>query len=449
MRAALGWIVLWGVLIVAALPLGFYTDDFDLAFLAREASWGQLLSFQTGPFPLYLIEWKLAGLLYPDAPYVLVRIINVTLHVLHCAMLWALLPRLLGRAVPALFVISLVLYRMAAEPLTWAAASAEPIVACANVGALWLWMKREERPTRNVWLAFACFVIAALTKASAFGLPALLVIYDRIERGRWVPGSVQARAALAAMGGLAAAVFAWGIFHPGVWASGGVAFPSPVQGASTWGTALAYQFTLVSPLHVLPAGLVSLLSLGIALVLCRHGGGVPAFGVVWILLHLAPPVFARGLLQIRYGYPAMLGTFIVLAWIWEKLAERPRWLARGAAGLLVIWGIGNLALSARQYYWAAECAPISRRVRQLVVDARGSIEEVGALAVVNYSDLIRESDLLKYDFGRALPVWHVGACTEQPGLPCLVYEAPLGDGSGCVGRDARAHVTLGLPEPRR
>jgi len=184
--------LIWPLLFLAAilpflgsLTVGFVSDDFGLAWAARQArsplaamSSQALLAFYR---PLTLLLWWLGDRLWHGAPYGY-HALALLLHGLNSLLVYALGFRLLGSRYGSLAAALLfAVHPLHVEPVTWPAASSD--VLCVTSGLLSLLLLEcylgaaSGRLSRYLLPgALAAFMLALLTKEAALPLPGVVIL---------------------------------------------------------------------------------------------------------------------------------------------------------------------------------------------------------------------------------------------------------------------------------
>ncbi len=184
--------LLWPVVFLAAvipflptLTAGFVSDDFGLAWDAREArgpleamSSRALLAFHR---PLTMLLWWVGDRLWQGAPLGY-HAVGVSLHGLNSLFVYALGLRLIGRTQAALTAALLfAVHPLHVEAVAWPAANSD--LLCTTFGLLSLLLLEAHLSSisgrRSPYLiggALAAFILALFSKEAALALPGVVVL---------------------------------------------------------------------------------------------------------------------------------------------------------------------------------------------------------------------------------------------------------------------------------
>jgi hypothetical protein len=190
----LGWppAVVWGAIVLAAiiahlhsLTIGFVSDDFGLAWIARDARSAAEAMRSTGLIsfyrPLVMLGWWVADRVWGGAP-VGHHVAAVLVHTANSLLVYAIGRRLIGSSYGALLgALLFAVHPLHVEPVCWPAAGAD--LLCAGFSLLSLlavqtYQTAAPGRARPVLLggALAAFLLALLSKEVALALPGVIVL---------------------------------------------------------------------------------------------------------------------------------------------------------------------------------------------------------------------------------------------------------------------------------
>jgi tetratricopeptide (TPR) repeat protein len=317
--------------------------------------------------------------------------VNLALHALNSALVFALLARATGRRAPALAVALLfAVHPLHVESVAWVAERKDLLSSALALAALAAYLRHARRPAARSFVpVLALYVAALLAKPMVVTFPVLLLVLDAWPLGRLRrPGDPRAaaawRACLAEKAVLLAPALAAGALtlaaQRGAGAVGTLAeFPAGVRGATAavvvarqlgalaWPSGLAVYYPhpgRVPDGALAAAALVAALT-GLAVALARSRPYLAA-GWAWFVVGLLP---VSGLFQTgwqlgadRYAYLPLLGIGVAVAWGFDD-RRTPRPL-RLAAAALAVPALLALALVTRSLlpFWHDDLALFGRAV---------------------------------------------------------------------------------------
>lgn len=293
---------------------------------------------------------------------------SVVLHLANVVLVFVVLVRLTGKAVPSFLVAALFgLHPLRVESVAWVSERKDVLCAFFALLATWAYARYAERPGAGRMATVAlCLGLGLLAKPMAVTLPFVFLLLDwwplrRVRRGASPQASpLRTAGRLVAekwpLLALSAAVVAATLVTAGGGAAiGGVdAFPlgTRVQNAVTsyvgylartaWPHDLAvfYPYPRAFPAWKVATALVVLTTATAGVVLARRRRPYLVVGWLWFVGTLVPVV---GFVQTgsqamadRYTYLPHVGLFVAVAWTVREFAARSPVHARLTAGLAVL-----------------------------------------------------------------------------------------------------------------
>ncbi len=421
------------LLVVAAglaltAPLGILGDEYVQAVAARNASWFQVLTGQSGPLTFHMILWKACVVLLPSEPSTLMRFIGICIH---GANLW-LLGKVIGRhfrpPVALCILLFVAVHRSGNEALMWGAATVETQVLFFTLLALWCWQRRLAAP-RGAWIALLPALAAVLAKPTGVMVPPILFLHWLLLEEKSGKNRSGALVPLAAMSMLSAAVFLHSYYNPGF-------YQSHVNRID-----VAYELRWYFDYFIQTVGGLFFSLYPVPLDICFLLGtlalffGIPLlwiadrrirFAAGWIVCFAVPPIIAAGWTQPRYGYIPLVGAGIIYGVFAEKLEDRRR------AFQLVVWLpwlLVNLWFYRLDYRGYHAFGRVGLGLRDNYLLHGPELEAAGTL-YVNYPVFPlppspdTRSKIDEYFLGKPLKVRWVHEKTCPSGLPAPCIDAP-------------------------
>ena len=191
LAAVLGLALLVAASYFPALSGGFVWDDRAFTREPLVHRWSGLWDIWLSPgevsneghyWPLVYTTFWLEHKLWGLAPFGY-HLVNLLLHLLNCVLVWRLLLKL---AVPGAWAVAAVfaVHPLHVESVAWIIERKDLLSAAFYLGAVLVWVRFTETPTRGRYaLALGLFVAGLLSKSMVVTLPAALVVWHWWKRG--------------------------------------------------------------------------------------------------------------------------------------------------------------------------------------------------------------------------------------------------------------------------
>jgi len=435
-------------------PIGLHPDDYREALAARSVSWAGLWSFEAAPNPLHLSVWKLALREAAAPPAGVLRSVAAAIHVLNAILVYSVLRELFSRPWRIAAGVMFLVYRGGNSVLFWAPTVKDALMLHFSLLALLLWRTGTPGNRRQYW-ALLPATLAMLAKPTAVLLAPMLILHELlVETGLTGKERLGRRLKpLGVLSGTLAALAVLALLKPGIWSGHTLLGNRPgIEGLAAYLFGSLLQFTTWTALPAGPlegffarpwvsgAGLFLFAGLAAGLVFLDNRF---RWGSLWYLGFILLPMNANGGTPApHYAYGAAFGLLTALLAGGERLARTSRNGTAAVAALAAVWtGLNCFWWSSDfRYFRAAGKAGLD--IHHQVSLHRDEILSAGGIyrtgSVPQFPALMVQPDLLEFETGRRLPVFHPegDACPEDNRYPCLSSIATVREALACVDSPA-------------
>jgi len=381
-----------------ALSVGFLSDDFVLLELRDlGGGWRQGTSQFVRVLPVALLQAFDA--MSPAWGAVLAHAVNLALHLINGALLFAIARRLQLSIAAALFtVMFFVLWPASPEAVVWVSGLQDVLMTTAS-----LTFVLASLDGRHPAVLVACLVIGLLSKETAVAMPLLGGL------ALWARGTKPTATVIKTVTACVAIALAFGGWR--VWFSGGAFAVGPTRFlikeilAGAYGT-LAFPWMTAELRHAVIFGflMIALVTLGAWTVLLAGASSaiprVAALGTTWVILSVAPVYslfFVSNTLEgSRYLYLSSAGWALLVGSV-ATMDSRPARVYRWLSGVVIIvWAITTYG---HVLMWRRASAERDR----IVASARAvNAPECAAISFVRATDSMRGAYVFRNGFEIAL-----------------------------------------------
>lgn len=408
----------------------------------------------------YLVDYELFGL-NPRGYHA----VNVLLHAVNAALLFALLVSITGRSLPALLVGALfAVHPQHVESVAWIAERRDVLFMCFGLLTLIAYHRYAQRPTvKRYLLVFALYAMGLMSKPALVTLPVLMLLLDVWPLKRDVTlKCIAEKLPLLCMAAGAAAMTMMMQRDMGAM-SGLTDMPLSIRLANVPVALASYLYRAINPTglcffyphpgyptvgELVGATLVLAAAAALAWRTRRSQPWI-AVGLLWFVMALLPMI---GIVQVgaqrtadRYTYLPMIGIYI--AAIWSLAALRPSRKVATMAALAALMAL--TALTWRQAgYWQSSLQ-LCRRALAVTEDNYVAHNNLGTLYSAKPDTASREQALHHFQEaarlrpGYALAHRNIGSTLIKLDRPREAIE-PLVRATQLATRDHQAHFHLAV-----